>query len=73
MPKLGSSRELRLYVTIPANTTARVYIPAKDASSVMEGKKPAAQAQAVRFIAMEDNNALFDIGSGTYHFVSQLP
>jgi hypothetical protein len=39
----------------------------------MEGKKPAAQAQTVRFIAMENNNAVFEIGSGTYHFVSQLP
>jgi alpha-L-rhamnosidase len=73
MPESKSGHELRLYVTIPANTTALIYIPARDAGSIIEGKKPASQAQAVKFVAMEGNNAIFEIGSGTYHFVSQLP
>jgi alpha-L-rhamnosidase len=66
-------KSLRLDVTIPANTTATVHIPARDAASVLEGKKPASQAQAVRFVGMRDGNAIFEIGSGIFHFISQLP
>lgn len=73
MPESKSGRQFRLYVTIPANTTALVYVPARNAGSVMEGRRPAAQAQGVRFITQENNNAVFEVGSGTYRFVSQLP
>jgi alpha-L-rhamnosidase len=65
--------ELRLYVAIPANTIATVYVPAKDAANVMEGKKLASQAQGVRFTGMQDGNAVFEVGGGTYRFTSQLP
>jgi alpha-L-rhamnosidase len=73
MPDSRPNREFRLYVTIPANTTATVYVPAKDAESISEGRKRAAQAQGVRFVNMQDSTAVFEVGSGTYHFVSQLP
>jgi alpha-L-rhamnosidase len=65
--------ELRLYVTIPANTTATVYIPTKDAGRIVEGSQPAAQAQGVRLIGTENGAAVFEIGGGTYHFISPLP
>jgi alpha-L-rhamnosidase len=65
--------ELRLDVTIPANTTATVYVPAKDADSVREGLVPAAEAEAVQFLRMEDGRAVFAVGSGKYQFVSKLP
>jgi alpha-L-rhamnosidase len=73
LPEPRPNGEFRLYVTIPANTTATVYVPTRDADSVMEGRKHAAQAQGVRFIGMRYNNAVYEIGSGTYHFVSPLP
>ena len=73
MPEPRPNGEFRLYVTIPMNTTATVYIPAKDASSILEGRRPATQAKAVKFVGMQDGNALFEVGGGTYHFVSQLP
>ena len=65
--------ELRLDVTIPANTTATVYIPAVDGASVLEGKKPAPQAEGVRLIGMQDGNVIFEVGSGTYRFTSKMP
>ncbi len=67
------SNELRLYVTIPANTTATVYVPTEDASRIVEGSKPAAQAQGVRFVGTENGTAVFEVGGGTYQFISPLP
>jgi len=65
--------KLRLTVTIPANTTATVYIPAGNAADIQEGKKPAPQAEGVQLIGMEGKTVLFNVGSGTYHFTSQMP
>jgi alpha-L-rhamnosidase len=62
-----------LDVTIPANTTAMVYVPAKDADSVTEGGLPATRAKAVRFLRMDNGNAVFAVGSGDYRFASKLP
>jgi alpha-L-rhamnosidase len=65
------NRRLRLEVSIPANCSATVYIPAQSMSDVTEGGKPAERAKAVKFLRMENGRAVFEIGSGDYHFVSQ--
>ncbi len=62
-----------LDLTIPANTTATVYIPARDADSITEGGKPASKAEAVRFLRIGDGRAVFAVGSGRYRFISSLP
>jgi alpha-L-rhamnosidase len=58
-------------VEIPANTTATVHVPSADAAAVTEGGRPAAKAQGVRFLRMEDAAAVYEIGSGRYRFVSR--
>jgi len=63
---------LTLSVTIPANTTGTVYVPAHDANDVAESGKPAAQSEQVKFIRMEDGAAVYEIGSGNYTFVSKM-
>lgn len=63
---------LTMDVTIPVNTTATVYVPAKDAVGVTESGKPAAQANGVKFLRMENNAAVYEVGSGTYRFQSTL-
>ena len=70
--KLDAGR-LTLAVTIPANTTATVCVPATDADSVTEGGKPAAQAQGVRYLRLENGLAVYEVGSGTYAFESTMP
>jgi Bacterial alpha-L-rhamnosidase. len=65
--------QLHLNVTIPANTTALVYVPAKNAESVNESGKPAAQSEGVRFVGMENGYAVFEVVSGTYRFTAPLP
>jgi hypothetical protein len=64
-------KKLTLRVAIPANTTATVFVPARDAASVREGKMPAAQADGVKFLRMENGAAVFAIASGKYEFTAQ--
>jgi alpha-L-rhamnosidase len=35
---------------------------------VTEGRRKAATATGVRFVRMQDGNAVFTVGSGSYHF-----
>jgi alpha-L-rhamnosidase len=64
---------LTMNVTIPANTTATVHVPAGNAASVTEGGTPARQAPGVEFLRMEKGAAVFRVGSGDYRFRSTLP
>lgn len=59
-----------LTTTIPANTTAVVHVPAKDAASVLESSKPVAGAAGVKFLRMEDGAAVFAVESGRYQFTT---
>ena len=65
--------KLTMEVTIPANTTATVFVPAKDAAGVTEYGKPATKAKGVKFLRMEASAAVYEVGSGTYRFQSTLP
>src|SRR5208282_6568112 len=51
-----------LNVSIPANTTAMVYVPTKSADAV--------KAEGATLLRMENGRAVFAIGSGDYKFVS---
>jgi alpha-L-rhamnosidase len=55
-------------VTIPANTTATVFIPATENTVVKEGDKKAAKSKGVKFVKWENNRAVFEIQSGSYAF-----
>jgi Bacterial alpha-L-rhamnosidase 6 hairpin glycosidase domain/Alpha-L-rhamnosidase N-terminal domain/Bacterial alpha-L-rhamnosidase concanavalin-like domain/Bacterial alpha-L-rhamnosidase C-terminal domain len=57
-----------LTTTIPTNTLATVYIPAKDPSSVRESGKPATASEGVKFLRMENGAAVFAVESGRYQF-----
>ena len=59
-----------LDVTVPPNATATVYVPARDPAAVTESGGPAARAEGVRFRRSEGGAAVYDIGSGSYHFRS---
>jgi alpha-L-rhamnosidase len=55
-------------ITIPANTTATVCVPASDVSKVREGNALAKRVSGVRYLRQEAGNAVFEVGSGTYKF-----
>ena len=58
-------------INIPPNTTALVFIPAKKAGNVKEGGKEASSADGVKFLRMEDDRAVFELGSGSYSFSAE--
>ncbi|MFA0753907.1 MAG: hypothetical protein IMHGJWDQ_001686 [Candidatus Fervidibacter sp.] len=60
-----------LQVFIPANTTALIFVPATAPEKVTESGKPAAQAEGVKFVGMQDGFAVYEVASGRYHFASE--
>ena len=61
-----------LHTVIPANITATIFVPAKDAAAVIESGKPADKADGVKFLRMEKRAAVYEVGSGTYHFQTTM-
>jgi len=55
-------------VTIPANTTATVYIPAKVRAAIKEGGKNIDKAQGLKFVRDENGAFVYEAGSGSYLF-----
>jgi alpha-L-rhamnosidase len=77
---LRAGGKLTMDVTIPPNTTATIFVPAKDSASVTESGpstglragKPATKAVGVKFLRMENGAAVYAVGSGHYQFQSAL-
>ena len=72
--------QFSLNLTIPANTSAEVSVPTfgKSAVTLREGDTPLLQAgkrlilpDGIRFVRMEKEAAVFEIGSGSYHFIEE--
>jgi alpha-L-rhamnosidase len=63
---------LSLDVTIPANTTATVVIPAKDQSELTESAKPVTRAKGVKLKHSGNGVVQLEVESGTYHFESPM-
>jgi alpha-L-rhamnosidase len=66
-----SAKFFDLKITIPANTTATVYLPAKNIEAISEGGHALSKIADVKSAQMEDDCAVLEIGSGSYHFVSR--
>jgi len=62
---------LHLDVTIPPNTSATVYVPARTPSDVTEGGLPIDRTEGVGFLRMENGRAVFNVDSGHYKFISK--
>ena len=67
--KTGNTFELN--TTIPANTTATVYFPARSIEAVTENGRSIANASEVSFLRMENGRAVLSVESGSYHFESK--
>ncbi len=59
-------KEFSLNITVPVNSLAEVHMPANKADSVFESGKPAAKADGVKFLRMENRRTVYEVGSGTY-------
>ena len=63
-----TAKTFDLTVTIPANTTATIYLPAAASARILEGGQPLAQQPALRLLGFAEGRASIKAGSGTYHF-----
>ncbi len=57
-----------LSVTVPANCSATVTLPAIDAAKITESGRALGAADGVKFLRLENGRALVEVGSGDYSF-----
>lgn len=67
----NSGGKFELKVTIPANTTATVYIPAKSPKAIRESGRLLDRTNGARFLRTEAGCAVLNVGSGSYLFTAE--
>jgi alpha-L-rhamnosidase len=72
-PRNGtSSGSVRLTLSLPAGSTATVFVPTLNASSVTEGGLPAVDAPGVTFLRQDGDSAVFSVTSGFFAFAADF-
>ena len=66
-----TGKKFTMDITIPVNATALVYIPSR-LHDLKEGGISVSDAIAIRFVGKENNESIFQVGSGNYHFSATL-
>jgi alpha-L-rhamnosidase len=61
-----------LSVTVPANTSATVFVRTDNPESVQESGKLAKESRDLKFLKFEGGFAIYETGSGTYKFRSNF-
>lgn len=61
---------LKMEVSVPANTTAEIWIPALSEEQVKEGNSPIAKMDGLLQKEMQGKYLRLEVGSGTYTFLS---
>ena len=64
---------LVLDVEIPANTTAKIYIPSSGADAITENNKPVASQKEIKIIGKQGEYVVVETGSGKYSFSTATP
>jgi alpha-L-rhamnosidase len=67
-----TGNRLTLQVTIPANTSATIGVPATNDEMVRVGRKPIAKAKGLKYLRTENGKVWLEVGSGTYKFTSEM-
>jgi alpha-L-rhamnosidase len=65
-----SAGKLSLNVEVPPNTTATIFVPTSDASSITESGKPIETSAKAPTNTESEGFAIFEVGSGRYRFSS---
>ena len=63
-------KSLTYRATVPANTSATLYLPVTAPDTVKEGGKDARQAKGVTFVRYQQGKAVYTLTSGTYEFTA---
>jgi len=56
--------------TVPANTTAKLFLPTSSEKTVKEGGKDTGKAKGVTFVKYENGKAVYELKSGSYEFTA---
>ncbi len=67
-----TGKKLTWTVRIPANTTARVFVPSEPGSKVTERNVPVEKAEGLQVIGRDGRFLVCEAGAGSYNFVSEL-
>jgi alpha-L-rhamnosidase len=62
----------KLAATLPANTTATVYLPAAAGGKVLESGQEVGNSPGVAFLRREGDRNVYAVGAGTFTFESRL-
>jgi len=65
------NNQLMLNISIPANTTATVYIPGTKVTNTTENEMPVSDSKGVKFLRAEAGKLIFEVGSGNYQFITK--
>jgi hypothetical protein len=65
-------RDLRLNVSIPENAEATVYLTAANLQGVRESGKPLSDRADIRRLGSSNGQIVCEIGSGQYHFETEI-
>ena len=66
-----SGDDFELKVTVPANTTAKVFVLSSDAKNVTESEKQIFGNKIVKFLRQEKTFSVFEVAAGEYNFLSK--
>lgn len=68
----GDDGRISYQATVPANTTATLYLPLLNANDeITEGGKALEEAEGVTFKGIEDGKAVIELESGSYEFTME--
>ena len=65
-----AGNRMTLKATIPVNTSAMIFIPAKNLAAVREGGKPIANEKGIKLVRVEASSIVVTVGSGDFEFSS---
>jgi len=57
-------------VTVPENSTATIFVPSRSRKTITEGDNSIAEVKEIEFLRMQDQYAVYRVGSGSYQFKS---
>jgi alpha-L-rhamnosidase len=60
-------------ITVPANTTATVYVPATSLDHVRESGRAVSDSEGVKWLRNENGYVALETGSGEYQFAARQP
>jgi alpha-L-rhamnosidase len=63
-----SGDNLKMFVTVPPNSIAKVFIPTTKPASLTEGGKPIAEVKGITDLKFEGGQASFKAAAGSYQF-----